>query len=140
MCPNIFILCFYSQNDPNHYNTLTGQCPKVFVNFGSPKKVEKWQSSDEFGRIKKKKRSFSVCNTVLHLGILRLMPLCIKIHSKKLLFSTQLQQFLRWDLVPRWTTSLYLDYLNYHNSPTHTDRFVTLFRKSPLVTLLPFTP
>ena len=30
-----------------------------------------------------------------------------------------------------------LDYLNYHNSPTHDDTFVTLFRKSPLVTFLP---
>ena len=44
---------------------------------------------------------------------------------------------LTWDLVPRWAITFYLDYLNDHYSPTHDDTFVTLFRKSPLVTLLP---
>ena len=44
---------------------------------------------------------------------------------------------LTWDLVPRWIITFYLDYLNDHYSPTHHDTFVTLFRKSPLVTLPP---
>ena len=30
---------------------LTGQCPKVFENFGNRKKVEKWQFLGEFSRI-----------------------------------------------------------------------------------------
>ena len=52
-----------------HTWQLTGQCPKLFGNFGSRKKVEKWQFSDEFGRTSRWKWSFLVCNTVLHLGI-----------------------------------------------------------------------
>ena len=44
---------------------------------------------------------------------------------------------LTWDLVPRWTITFYLDYLDDHYSPTHHDTFVTLFRKLPLVTPLP---
>ena len=36
------------------------------------KKVEKWQFSDKFGRILRCKSSFSVCNTLLQLGILQL--------------------------------------------------------------------
>ena len=44
---------------------------------------------------------------------------------------------LTWDLVPRWIITLNLDFLNYHNIPTHDDTFVTLFSKSPFVTLLP---
>ena len=46
---------------------------------------------------------------------------------------------LTWDLVPRWTITFYLDHSNDHYSPIHHETFVTLFRKSPIVTLLPLT-
>ena len=36
------------------------------------KKAENWKFPSEFGLISGSKRSLSVCNTVLHLGILRL--------------------------------------------------------------------
>ena len=52
---------------------LTGQCPKVFEDFRVRKKVKKWHFSGKLGRISCWKRSFSACNTLLHLGILRLM-------------------------------------------------------------------
>ena len=58
--------------DNPHVALLTEECPKVFEDFGVRKKVEKWQFLDKFGRISGSKRSFSVCNTLLHLGILRL--------------------------------------------------------------------
>ena len=68
------------------------------------------------------------------------MPLFIKNTLQKILFldiTPTVLDLLIWDLVPRWTITFYLDYLNNHYSPTHHDTFVTLFRKSPLVTLLP---
>ena len=70
------------------------------------------------------------------------MPLCIKNTLQKITIldtSPTVLALLTWDLVPRWTITLYLDYLNDHYSLTHHDTFVTLFRKSPLVTLLPLT-
>ena len=69
-----------------------------------------------------------------------LMPLCIKNTLQKIIIldiTPTVLDLLTWDLVPRWTITFYLDYLNDHYSPTHHDTFVTLFRKSPLVTLLP---
>ena len=68
------------------------------------------------------------------------MPLRIKNTFQKIIIldlTPIVLGLLRWDLVPRWATTFYLDHLNDHNSPTHDDTFVTLFRKSPLVTLLP---
>ena len=62
--------------------------PKVFWNFGNRKKVEKWQFSVW-------KRSFSVCNTVLHLGILRLI---IKMYTFMNFF-----QPLQWRIYYQWT-------------------------------------
>ena len=62
-----------------------------------------------------------------------LMSLCIKNTLQKIIIldiTPIVLDFLTWDLVPRWTITFYLDYLNDH------DTFVTLFRKSPLVTLL----
>ena len=67
------------------------------------------------------------------------MPLCIKNTLQKIIIldiTPTVLDLLTWDLVPRWTITFYLDYLNDHYSPTHHDTFVTLFRKSPLVTLL----
>ena len=71
-----------------------------------------------------------------------LMPLCIRNTLQKIIIlDIQLTptalDLLTWDLVPRWTITFYLNYFNDHYSPTHHDTFVTLFRKSPLVTLLP---
>ena len=71
-----------------------------------------------------------------------LMPLCIKNTLKKIIIidiTSTVLYLLTWDLVPRWTITFYLDYLNDHYTPTHHDTFVTLFRKSLLVTLLPLT-
>ena len=45
--------------------------PKVFRNFDSRKKVEKWQFSCELGWISRWQMFFSVWNTVLHLSILQ---------------------------------------------------------------------
>ena len=67
------------------------------------------------------------------------MPLCIKNTLQKIIIldiTATVFGLLTWDLEPRWIITLNLDFLNYHNSPTHDDTFVTLFRKSPLVTLL----
>ena len=50
---------------------LTGECPKLLGKL-SRNKIEKRHSSGEFGRISGRKRSFSVYNELLHLGILRL--------------------------------------------------------------------
>ena len=41
----IFALVF------NEFRLLTGECPKVFGDFGVRKRVEKWQFSDKLGRI-----------------------------------------------------------------------------------------
>ena len=71
-----------------------------------------------------------------------LMPLCIKNILQKIIIldiTPTVLGLLTRDLVPRWTITYYLDYLNDHYSPTHHDTFVTLFWKSPLVTLLPLT-
>ena len=68
------------------------------------------------------------------------MPLYIKNTLQKIIIldiTPTVLALLTWDLVPRWTITFYLDYLNDHYSPTHHDTFVTLFRKSPFVTLLP---
>ena len=69
------------------------------------------------------------------------MPLCIKNTLQKIIIldiTPTVLDLLTWDLVPRWTIT-FLNYLNDHYSPTHDDTFVTLFSKSPLVTLLPLT-
>ena len=66
------------------------------------------------------------------------MPLYIKNTLQKIIIldiTPTVLALLTWDLAPRWIISFYLDYLNDHYSPTHHDTFVTLFRKSPLVTL-----
>ena len=73
-----------------------------------------------------------------------LMPLCscIKNTLQKIIIldiTPTALDLLTWDLVPRWTITFYLNYLNDHYSPTHDGTFVTFFRKSPLVTLLPLT-
>ena len=68
------------------------------------------------------------------------MPPCIKNILQKIIIldiTPTVLDLLTWDLDPRWIITFYLDYLNDHYSPTHHDTFVTLFRKSPLVTLLP---
>ena len=72
------------------------------------------------------------------------MPLCIiNTKKKKKIFILDITptvlDLLTWDLVLRWTITFYLDYLNDHYSLKHDDTFVTLFRKSPLVTLPPLT-
>ena len=36
---------------------------------------------------------------------------------------------LTWDLVPRWIITLNLDFLNYHNNPTHDDAFCDTFQE-----------
>ena len=42
--------------------TLTGECPKLFEDFGVRKKVEKWQFSDKFGSVLcPQKLSLSLC-------------------------------------------------------------------------------
>ena len=64
------------------------------------------------------------------------MPLCIKNTLQKIIIldiTPTVLDLLTWDLVPRCTTTFYN-----HYSPTHHDTFVTLFRKSPLVTLYPW--
>ena len=41
-----------------------------------------------------------------------LVPLCIKILSKKLfILNKTVLGLLTWDLVPRWTTTFYLDFV-----------------------------
>ena len=68
------------------------------------------------------------------------MPLCIKNTPQKIIIldiTPTVLDLLTWDLVPRWVITFYLYYLNDHYSPTHDDTFVTPFRRSPLVTLLP---
>ena len=52
--------------------SLSGASQKVFEDFEAWKKFEKWQSSGKFCKIWFWKRSFSISNTLLHLGILRL--------------------------------------------------------------------
>ena len=52
-----------------------------------------------------------------------LVPLCIKILSKKNIYSwytvtPTVLGLLTWDLVPRLKITFYLDYLNDHSSPT----------------------
>ena len=69
------------------------------------------------------------------------MPLCIKNTLQKIIIldiTPTALNLLTWDLVPRWTITLYLHYLNDHYSPTYHDTFVTLFRKSPLVHFYPW--
>ena len=70
------------------------------------------------------------------------MPLCIKNTLQKIIIldiTPTVLDLLTCNLVLRWTITFYLDYLNDHYSPTHHDTFVTLFRQSPFVTLLPLT-
>ena len=58
-----------------------------------------------------------------------LMPLCIKNTLQKIIIldiTPTVLDLLTWDLVPRWTITFYLNYLNDHYSPTHHDTFVTL--------------
>ena len=52
------------------------------------------------------------------------MPLCNKIKARKnnyYRYNSAVLGLLRWDLVPRWTITINLDYSNYHNSLTHDD-------------------
>ena len=71
-----------------------------------------------------------------------LMPLCIKNTLQKIIIldiTPTVLDLLTWDLVPRWTITFYLDYLNDHYNPTHHEHICEPFRKSPLVTLLHLT-
>ena len=68
------------------------------------------------------------------------MPLCIKNTLQKIFIldtTPTVLDLLTWDLVPRWTISFYLDYLNDHYSPTHNGTSVTLFRKSDCLRFAP---
>ena len=54
------------------------------------------------------------------------MPLCIKNPLQKIIIldiTPTALDLLTWDLVPRWTITFYLVYLNDHYSPTHHDTF-----------------
>ena len=69
------------------------------------------------------------------------MRLCIKNTPQKIIIldiTLTVLDLLIWDLVPRWASTFYLDYLNDHYSPTHDDTFVTLFSKSLLVNFYPW--